>query len=88
MARNDRSKFHEMPTRMVTAAMAIASPSVVSTVRTGRCRTFLMIREMNRTDQSLAQSIAAVTSDSSQHRCMSDQDITDAPPDGLISETP
>ena len=34
---------------MITAAIAIASPRVVSTVRTGRCRTFLMIREVNRT---------------------------------------
>ena len=35
------SKFHEMPTRMVTAAIMIASQSVVNIVRTGLCRDVL-----------------------------------------------
>ena len=33
---NDCSKFQEIPTRMTTAEMATASPTVVKTVRTGR----------------------------------------------------
>src|SRR5262245_66476798 len=41
---NDRSKFHEIPTRMITAAIATDIPRAVSAVRMGRFRTFLAIR--------------------------------------------
>ena len=40
---------------MTTAAMAIASPRVVKIVRTGRCKTFLTIRVMNRTRSALVR---------------------------------
>src|SRR5271170_6634145 len=49
---NACSKFQEIPTRMITAAMAIDSPNAVRPVRTGRFRMFLAIRVIKRTDQS------------------------------------
>jgi hypothetical protein len=33
--------------------MATANPTVVRIVRTGRCKTFLAIKELKRTDRSL-----------------------------------
>ena len=50
-----------------------------STVRTGRCRTFLAIRVMNRTDQSFASTVHSGCRLSSG--ASSDEDVADAPPD-------
>src|SRR5262245_11858816 len=50
---NDCWKFQEIPTRMTTAEIATARPTVVKIVRTGRCTTFFATRVMNRTNGPL-----------------------------------